>query len=161
MNKILVVFYSRTGFTRRVAEQIAKRLQCDLCELREKRRREGALGYLRSIFEALTRREPELQEPGVDPSRYALVILGTPVWAGRVCSPMRAFLTRHRLGGAEVAVFCTLGGSGAEGVLSALALQAGKTPRAGLALTDSEIDTGATARKLDAFVEALRPGSLA
>ena len=39
MNKILVVFYSRTGFTRRVAEQIAKRLQCDLCELREKRRR--------------------------------------------------------------------------------------------------------------------------
>jgi len=157
MNKTLLVFYSRTGFTRRVAEQIAKRMQCDTCELREQRSRAGPFGYVRSVFEALRGREPQLQDPGVDPSRYALVILGTPVWAGRMCSPMRAFLSRHRFGGADVAVFATCGGSGAEGVLSAVSLQAGKTPLAHLVLTDREIDTGSTGRKLDAFVQALRP----
>ena len=157
MNKVLLVFYSRTGYTRRVAEQIAKRVPCEVCELKETRSRAGVPGYLRSIFEALTGREPQLQEPAVDPARYALVILGTPVWAGRVCSPMRAFVARHRLGSAELAVFCTLGGSGAEDALTALALRAGKTPLARLALTDREINTGSTGRQLDTFVAALRP----
>jgi uncharacterized protein YgbK (DUF1537 family) len=73
---------------------------------------------------------------------------------------MRAFLARQPLGTGEVAVFVTYGGMGAGKVLDSLAALAGKTAVARLALTDREIDADAMARKLDAFVAALRAKGL-
>jgi len=156
MNKCLLVFYSHTGYTRRVAEQVAKRAQCDICDIQERHPRSGFSGYLRSALEALTGREPALQEHGHDPSRYAVVIVGTPVWVGRVASPVRAFLSGHPLGEARMAAFCTYGGNGAEKALDMLAQLAGKSPVSRLALTDSEIDSGGTERKVEAFVDTIR-----
>ena len=46
--KILVVFYSRSGNTRRVAEEIIDALDCDIEELFDTQNLSGALGYLRS-----------------------------------------------------------------------------------------------------------------
>ena len=158
MKNCLLVFYSRTGYTRRVAEQIAKRMQCDICDIQERHPRSGLTGYLRSALEALTGHEPALQEHGYDPSRYALVILGTPVWGSRVASPVRAFLSHHPLGEARMAAFCTYGGNGAEKALDMLIRTVGKTPVSRLALTDGEIDSGATARKVEAFVDTVCAG---
>jgi flavodoxin len=156
MKNCLLVFYSCTGYTRRVAEQIAKRIQCDICDIRERHPRSGLSGYLRSAFEALTGREPALQECGYDPSRYALVILGTPVWGGRVASPVRAFLSHHPLREARMATFCTYGGSGAEKALDSLIRLVGQAPVSRLALTNGEIDSGVTARKVEAFADMVR-----
>jgi menaquinone-dependent protoporphyrinogen IX oxidase len=156
MKNCLLAFYSRTGYTRRVAEHIAKRLDCDVCDIQERRPRGGWSGYLRSGFEALTGRLPELQDQRYDPSRYALVVLGTPVWMGQAASPVRAFLAHHPLREARMAVFCSYGGSGAEKALDMLEGIAGKKPVTRLALTDAEIDSGAIARKVEAFVDMLR-----
>ena len=158
MKTCLLAFYSRTGYTRRVAEQIAKRLDCDLCDIQERHPRSGWSGYLRSGFETLTGRLPALQEHGHDPSRYALVVVGTPVWIGRAASPVRAFLAHHPLHEARLAVFCTYGGNGAEKALDMLSGLVGKDAVARLALTDGEIDSGATARKVETFVESVRAG---
>jgi len=54
--KILVVFFSRTGTTRGVAEGIARATGADLEELREARSRLGILGWLRSGYEGTYRR---------------------------------------------------------------------------------------------------------
>jgi flavodoxin len=156
MKNCLLAFYSRTGYTRRVAEQIAKRLECDICDIQERHPRSGWSGYLRSAFEALTGREPALREHGYDPSAYALVIVGTPVWVGQAASPVRAFLSHHALGQARLAVFCTYGGDGAEKALDRLSGRVGKDPLARLALTDGEIKSGAHQRKIDAFVASVR-----
>jgi flavodoxin len=157
MKNCLLAFYSRTGFTRRVAEQIAKRLECDICDIQERHPRSGGgTGWLRSALEALAGREPQLQEHGYDPACYAVVILGTPVWASRVASPVRAFIVRHPLGAARLAVFCTYGGAGADKVLDALGRLGGKDPVARLALTDDEIDSGVAGRQVDAFVDTIR-----
>jgi flavodoxin len=156
MKNCLLAFYSRTGYTRRVAEHIAKRLDCDVCDIQERRPRGGWSGYLRSGFEALTGRLPVLQEHPYDPSRYALVVVGTPVWMGLAASPVRAFLTHHPLREARVAVFCTYGGGGAEKALDMLCSFVGKDPVTRLAVTDGEIDSGATAHKVEAFVDMIR-----
>ena len=156
MNNCLLVFYSCTGYTRRVAEQIAKRIQCDIFDIQERHPRSGLSGYLRSGFEMLTGHEPALQEHGYEPSRYALVILGTPVWAGRVASPVRAFLSHHPLGEARMAAFCTYGGNGADKALDGLTRLVGKAAVSRVALTDGEIDAGATARKVEGFVDMVR-----
>jgi flavodoxin len=156
MKNCLLAFYSRTGYTRRAAEQISKRVQCDICDIQERHPRSGWTGYLRSGLEVLTGHVRALQEHGYDPSRYALVIVGSPVWIGRVSSPVRAFLAHHPLGEARVAVFCTYGGNGADKALDMLSGLVGKDPVARLALTDGEIESGTTARKVEAFVESVR-----
>jgi len=156
MKKVLLVYYSRTGFTRRVAEEIAKRLDCDVCELQEEHPRAGIVGYLRSAFEAYTGHLPALREPEYELGKYGLSIVGSPVWAGRVCAPIRAFLASQPLGPGEIAVFVTYGGMGASKVLDSLTALAGKAAVARLALTDREIDADAMAHKVDAFVAAVR-----
>lgn len=156
MKDCLLVFYSRTGYTRRVAEQITKQLQCDICDIREQHPRSGVGGYLRSLLEAVSGREPLLQNHGPDPSRYAVVIVGTPVWASRIASPVRAYLTHHGLGNARIATFCTYGGSGADNVLDAMDQLTGKSPVSRLALRDREIDSGSGATKVQAFVGMVR-----
>ena len=50
--RTLVVHYSRTGTTRKVAESLAAKLLCDSEVIIEERDRSGLLGYLRSLFEA-------------------------------------------------------------------------------------------------------------
>jgi len=44
--KALVVFYSRTGTTKQVAEALAQSLNCDSEELIDTKKRSGPLGFL-------------------------------------------------------------------------------------------------------------------
>ena len=46
--KPLVVFYSRTGTTKKVAETISSILKCDVEEVFDTKNRAGVLGWLRS-----------------------------------------------------------------------------------------------------------------
>ena len=44
-----------------------------------------------------------------------LIILGTPVWAHNMCSPMRSYITAQKERFRAIAVLCTQGGSGGVG----------------------------------------------
>jgi flavodoxin len=155
MPRTLVVHFSRTGYTRKIAEEIAGRCGTDLDAIEDVRARAGIFGYLRSAREAYTKRPIEIRPAAKNPSDYDLVILGTPVWVSNVSSPMRAYLTAHGGGLKQVAVFCTQGGSGAEKVLSDMAELCGRKPVASLALNDGEIKRRSHAAKLDGFLAAL------
>lgn len=97
--KILCVYYSRTGKTKQVMEEIAAALDCECVALRDRVDRSGALGWLRCGLDAM-RRRTRAMEP-VDTQRalqdYELVIVGTPIWAGRCSSVARGFLKRRGL----------------------------------------------------------------
>lgn len=51
--KIQVIYYSRSGNIRRIAQALAEALRCDLEEITEPKSRSGLLGYMRSAMEAL------------------------------------------------------------------------------------------------------------
>ena len=91
-SKTLVVFYSRSGTTRRVAQALSEALQCDLEEITEPKPRTGFLGYIRSLLEATRKRPSTITPKKHDVSSYALVVVGTPVWAWSLSSPVRAYL---------------------------------------------------------------------
>ncbi|MCK4272271.1 flavodoxin family protein [bacterium] len=55
--KSLVVFYSRTGNTRRVAEMIAQGLDAILQELVDKKSRKGPIALLRAGRDAIKKEE--------------------------------------------------------------------------------------------------------
>ena len=98
-DNILCLYYSRTGNTKKAMEEVAEALDCECLEIRDKVDRSGTMGYLRCCFDAMHKRtsavsRPKCQKPLSD---YKLVILGTPVWAGRCASPVRALLKRRGL----------------------------------------------------------------
>jgi len=132
--KTLVVFYSRTGTTRRVAEVIAAELAADVEEIVDKKSRGGPLGWLSGGRDATLRRTAEIEEPKNDPAGYDLVVIGSPVWAWSMTPAVRAYLKRQKERLPQVAFFALAGSSGAEKTVAAMAALAGKEPRATLAL---------------------------
>lgn len=91
-SNVLVVYYSRTGMTRRVATEIAALGQWDLEPVIDMKPRNNLFGYTRSMFDSLFGRSTELAAPRHNPAEYELVIVGTPVWNGSVSAPIRTWL---------------------------------------------------------------------
>jgi hypothetical protein len=155
MSRFLVVYYSRTGYTRTVAGDLVAALHADVEQLDDARDRCGIWGYLRCAREALKRRTVELVQPAYDPSRYDVVVLGTPVWAGNISSPLRSYVAAHGAALKHVAFFCTQGGSGAEKVFRDLRDLCGQPPLATLAVKDRDITQRAYSQDLERFAAAV------
>jgi len=97
MSDILCMYYSRTGNTKQTMEEIAAALDAELVELTDGMDRSGWGGWMRSGMDAMRRttlrNKPfRTERPLQD---YRLVIIGTPVWAGRCSSIARGFLKEH------------------------------------------------------------------
>jgi len=152
----LVVFYSRSGVTKLAALAIADRLDCDVEPIQDVRSRKGLFGFLRSGYEAARRKLPAIKPTQKDPARYDLVILGTPVWGNVMASPLRTYLSRNKDRIQQMAVFCTIGGSGGDRTLTDVAEFCGKTPAASLVLNRKEVFSGQYTEKLDRFLAAFR-----
>ena len=155
---ILLVYYSRSGHTRKLAEQIAEHCGADTEEIVDRVGRQGLLGFLRSLFEALLRL-PAAIEPNLrSPRNYGTVIVGSPVWAGQVPSPVRSYLRRHRGRFRRVAFFCSHRGSGYRRVLCNLASLSGRGAVATLALAEADAAQRRHGAAISRFVRAVRGG---
>ncbi|MCK4601626.1 MAG: NAD(P)H-dependent oxidoreductase [Phycisphaerae bacterium] len=123
MSEILVVYYSRTGKTRMVAERLAALLGADIEEIREQKDRSGALHFLGACKDTLLNRPARLASEHSVEGR-STVVIGMPVWAGRVPPPVRAYLDSVGLTGEspgkKVCAFCTHGGGGGKGTFAEL-----------------------------------------
>lgn len=137
--KTLVVVYSRSGKTLSVAKKVAEELDADLEVIEDKVNRKGVLGFLRSGYEALTKKLPPIAEPKRDPGEYELTVVGTPIWAGRMSSPVRAYLSRTKSRFKRVAFFCTSEGGGHERVFMEMGCVAAAEPIATLELTGDQL----------------------
>ena len=108
-SRTLVVYFSLSGTTRKLAKIIAKELSADEEEVVDLTPRQGFLGYCRSLIEARWQLPPKIALAKHIPSSYDLVVIGTPVWAWSVSSPVRAYLLAHKASPPNVAFFCTMG----------------------------------------------------
>lgn len=97
MPYILCVYYSRTGNTEKLVKEIAQELKCELVKLDDGVDRGGLGGWLRSGMQAMARRLPPVKpiKTAFPLDVYDLVIIGTPVWAGRCSAPVRSFLSQY------------------------------------------------------------------
>lgn len=86
-----------------------------LLDPRTRREAEERLGAAEALVaetaavEAWRERPSAIAAPKHDPSFYDLVVIGSPVWAWLVSSPVRAYLTAMKPWLPDVAFFCTLG----------------------------------------------------
>lgn len=155
MPSILIVFYSRTGATQHVAMQLAKKLGAHTLVIQDAQPRDGFRGYIRSVLEATRRSLPEIRHPYIDLAQYDLVVLGSPVWAGHVSSPMRRFLCDSQGNIRRVAFFCTMGGRGADTTFSDMRSLVGKAPEATLTLIRGDALSETHSSQIDQFVAKL------
>lgn len=110
----LVVFMSRTGHTRLIAEQIRRARDADLFEIVT--RDPYPEDYEQTVAQATREREsgfePALSETLADMSSYRTVFLGFPIWGMDAPAPVRSFLSSHDLAGKTLVPFITHGGYG-------------------------------------------------
>ena len=118
MSKILVSYFSASGVTRNVAENIAKFVEGDLFEIepKEKYTRED-LDWRnkksRSSVEMQNREyRPEIKEKSIDISNYDIILIGFPIWWGVAPTVVNTFLESRDFSGKTLIPFCTSGGSG-------------------------------------------------
>ena len=125
--KSLVVYYSRTGNAKFVAETIAAELGSDTEEVIDLKNREGKLGYLGGGSDAARGKETEISETKRSPAEYDLVIVGTPVWVGRPTPAIRTYLHKNDLSGKKVALFFTQSSPKAQAIDKTKALMPNST----------------------------------
>lgn len=107
--KTLVVYYSRTGTTKKVAEEIARQLNADIEEIIDLKNRKGAIGWVISGKDATLKKLTKIKELKKDPKDYDIVVIGTPVWALSIAPAVRMYLKKAKI--KKVALFSTYGGS--------------------------------------------------
>ena len=151
----LVVFYSRTGITRRAAEQLAGIMRADIEELVDLKNRSGFWGYRRACKDALRKRLTEYRPTLSDPGRYDLIVLATPVWAMTMAPAVRTYLEEHSPSISRAGFLCTMGGSGTKRTFRQMAAVLGKPPIATLAIKESQIRSNTHSGALESFAGKL------
>ena len=110
--KTLVLYYSFSGNTKRIAKFIQNKLNCDILEIEtvvpytgsynsivEQGQREVNSGYM-----------PEIKTMDIDLNSYDKIILGSPVWWYTFAPAIKTFLNQNNLSSKDIYPFATNGG---------------------------------------------------
>ncbi|RPI63722.1 MAG: hypothetical protein EHM48_01990 [Planctomycetaceae bacterium] len=154
--KTLIVFYSRSGCTRNVAESLAAKLGADTEEIIDTKNRAGALGYIAAGKDAALKKPADIQPTTKNPADYDMVIIGTPVWAFTVACAVRTWMTQHAADIKQTAFFCTMGGSGDDRTFNEMEKLAGQRPQAVMSLLDKDIKAGRHQTAIENFTKDLQ-----
>jgi flavodoxin len=146
--KSLVVYYTRTGNTKFVAETVAAELGSDIDEVVDLKKREGTLGYMAAGRDATGEKLTEIAPPKRAPKDYDLIVIGTPVWAWRPSAAIRTYLSKNDLSGKKVALFFTMDGNLRGAIEKTKSLMPNAVFVGELVLAKPTSDKDATAKKI-------------
>ena len=155
-SRTLVAYYSMSGNTRAVANEIRDTIDADIEEIAEPHPRRGATGVIRALFDSIARRDPPILPAARDPAQYDVLLLGGPVWNRRMAGPLRHYARRYGAAAPHVAFFCTEGGRGAEDAFADLATLCGHEPEATLVVDAAHKTPAAHHADLAAFTANVR-----
>ena len=118
MSRILVAYFSASGVTKKVAQELAKIRRADLFEIRPERPYTPADLDWENPLSRSTREMKDLYcRPPItgkveNMAQYDVVFVGFPIWWNREPSVVDTFLDAHDFAGKKLVPFCTSGGSG-------------------------------------------------
>lgn len=154
MAKALIVYYSRTGTTRKLAVALAAALSADIIEIQCGRYGSGIFRYLRAGYDSLKGNLPPIETSHEVTAGYDLALIGAPIWTSHPALPLRAFLARKPPLPARLGLFLTHGGhSPSEKAVGEVEALLGHPVEAALSLKSSEVGDGNLTVAIDGFVE--------
>ena len=112
--KKLVLYYSETGTTKTVAEELQKQLSADIEVI------ECVKPYSGNFNETMQRGQREMQSnewPELKPlksklANYDIIFLGYPIWFGTYANPIQTLVKNNDFAGKTIVPFCTFGSGG-------------------------------------------------
>ena len=112
--KSLVLYYSETGTTEKVAQELQKQLGADIEKI------EAEVPYSGNFQETIQRSNKERESgqlPALKPlkkklSNYDVIFLGYPIWFGTYALPMATLVKENDFAGKTIIPFCTFGSGG-------------------------------------------------
>jgi flavodoxin len=112
--KTLVLYYSETGTTKTVAQELQKQLGADIESI------EAEEPYTGIFQETIQRGQREMQSgnwPALKPfkkkiQQYDIIFLGYPIWFGTYANPIATLVKNNDFAGKTIVPFCTFGSGG-------------------------------------------------
>jgi flavodoxin len=78
----VVLYYSYTGHTAKLAETIAENADIDICEIKDQKRPGALKAFTIGCLKAMQMKPTPIESPEVDLTSYERIVILTPVWAG-------------------------------------------------------------------------------
>ncbi len=153
--KTLVVFYSRSGNTKKIAEKISDKMKSDIEELIDIKNRKGLFGWFSAVRDARSKKLTTINVIKNDPAKYGLVIIGTPIWAGLMAPAVRTYINQNKAKFKNVAFFCTYIGSGDLKAFNDMEDFTGMTHVSKFGLREKELNTNHE-DKLNNFIKSIK-----
>lgn len=94
--KTLVVYYSRKGYTEKIALEKAKELEADFLAIDTIENVAGYNGFTNCAKTIFSKEDMELFPYDTDIAAYDKVIICTPIWFASLCAPMKTFIKREK-----------------------------------------------------------------
>jgi len=152
----LIAYYTRTGNTEKVAKKIAEKFDADLEKIIDMKKRTGIIGWIRAGYDAIKENLTEIEPIKKDPHNYDLVVLGTPIWAGRATPAIKTYVKSTKDKFKKIAIFTTSGGDGFQDALEEVKKISGKEPIAMDGFLQKKIETGNIDHQIDNFSAKIR-----
>ncbi len=154
--RTLVIYYSRTGTTAKLAEALVEALEAELAEIRCDLYRPGIFRYLRAGYDSVRIKLPPIRFPPMVPRDYDLVLIGGPVWTSYPALPLRSFLAHPPGLPPRIGLFLTYGGHSDPVVaFETMAASLSQPVTERLAVKAQHVVDGSYVKAARAFAEAL------
>ena len=102
-----VIFYSRTGNTRTVAEVIAATLNVPLQEIQDLKDRSGFFGFIGGMVDVRKNPITTISPETVNLDGYDLLFIGSPIWGMKFAPAITTFLQGTDFTGKKIILFAT------------------------------------------------------
>jgi len=113
-SNILVAYFSLTGKTETVAKAIAEASNGQLYRIEVAKSYPENTKERRKVLEQEIEENylPPLKATDINPEKYDIIFLGSPVWGNHISQPVKSFLAKYNLAGKHVIPFVTHSGGG-------------------------------------------------
>ena len=92
----LVVYFSRMGYTKRIAYVTANKIGADIVELTTKEKTDGTLGFWWCGRFGMHKWRMKINEVNKEINKYKKVIIVSPIWVFNICAPIRDFAYTYK-----------------------------------------------------------------
>ncbi len=90
-SKNLIIYFSRSGYTKKLAYELANKTSQAIYEIKTTEKIKGNLGFWWCGRFAMHKWKMNLEEINIDLTKYDEITICTPIWVFGVSSPIRAF----------------------------------------------------------------------
>lgn len=154
--RLLIVYNTRTNFTKKIAKELAQKLGADIEEIVDLKNRQGALAYLVAGKDATAKKLTKIKPIKKNPKDYDFILIGSPVWVGTMTPAIRTFLRQEKDKIKKFACFVTQGGKRRQKVFDEINKETTEESAANVFFVTKEIAQEKYSEKLDEFARRIK-----